>query len=29
VFETARMVRGRPPLARPPAFYGVATLELG
>jgi GNAT superfamily N-acetyltransferase len=29
VFETARMVRGRPPLARPPAFYGVATLDLG
>jgi ribosomal protein S18 acetylase RimI-like enzyme len=29
VFDTARMVRGPAPKARPPAFQAVATLELG
>jgi ribosomal protein S18 acetylase RimI-like enzyme len=29
VFDTARMVRGAPPPAKPPAFYAVTTLELG
>ena len=29
VFETARMYSADPPKAHPPAFYGVATLELG
>ena len=29
VFETARMYRGAPPVAAPPPFHGVATLELG
>ncbi len=29
VFETAKMVLGRPTAANPPAFYSVATLELG
>ena len=28
-FHTARMVKGQPPLAQPPEFYAVATLELG
>ena len=29
VFDTARMVRGAPPPAQPPAFHAVTTLELG
>ncbi|NCO22298.1 MAG: GNAT family N-acetyltransferase [Rhodobacterales bacterium] len=29
VFETARMYAGPPPKGQPPAFYAVATLELG
>ncbi|WP_240804503.1 GNAT family N-acetyltransferase [Qingshengfaniella alkalisoli] len=29
VFETARMVKGARPTAKPPAYYSVATLELG
>lgn len=29
VFETARMYRGALPIASPPPFYGIATMELG
>lgn len=29
VFETARMFKGPPPIANPPRFYAIATMELG
>ncbi|MFQ1701286.1 GNAT family N-acetyltransferase [Loktanella agnita] len=29
VFETARMYKGAPPDAKPPAFHAIATMELG